>query len=140
MVIEYERRGPNDPYWAKVKKIVTKRDGNCKFLQCLSAKEYYSLVPGHPTIKDCAHIFSAGTHPDKIYWTDNVVLLSRYIHRRMDDFQNPLTGDSLSSKNEHYYWWYRIKESAVIEYDESIDYELLLLNNIKETTDTNVTL
>lgn len=132
MKVEFERRGVNDPYWILLKKIVTKRDKTCKFLKCLSAKEYYSLKNGSPTTIDHAHIFSAGAHPDKIYWPDNVVLLSRFIHRRMDDFQSPLTGDTIT-KNEHFYWWYRIKESIVEEYDESIDYELKLLQLMHES-------
>ena len=134
---DFERRGPNDPYWAETKRIVTKRDKTCKFLKCLSMQEYYSLVRGSPNQIDHAHIFSASSHPDKIYWTDNVVLLTRFVHRRMDDYKNPLNGENIS-ENEHYYWWYRIKQSIVEEYDENIDYEELLLRVIKE--DTNVTL
>jgi hypothetical protein len=70
---------------------------------------------------DHAHVFEVGSHPEHYIKTNNVYLLCRGAHRRMDDFQNPLTGKPID-KNEHFYWWWRIMNSSTEPYEEDIDY------------------
>ena len=119
----HNRRGKNDIYWENCKQQVDKRDKRtCQFIRCLLAKEAYSLKTGSPAILDRAHIFAASSHPNLIYNVNNVITLSRYIHRRMDDYQDPLTGDPIDV-NTHYYWWLRIKTHKFVEYDADTDYE-----------------
>lgn len=125
--VEYGRRSSQDPEWQKTKAEVDKRDhGRCSFSACLSMKEAYKLQKGSEMHIDHAHVFSASNRPDLIYNPDNVVCLTRYIHRRMDNFKNPLTDEDIDL-NEHYYWWTRILQKKYYEYDASVDYEELLL-------------
>lgn len=120
------RRSSLDPEWQECKEAVRKRDkGRCQFQFCISIKESFELKTGTQKKLDPAHILSAGSNPELIYNPDNVVTLQRYIHRRMDNYENPLTGESISV-NEHYYWWWRIKNHKIAEYDESITYKDLL--------------
>lgn len=120
------RRSSVDPEWQKCKEIVRKRDkGRCQFQYCISIKESFELKAGTQKELDPAHILSAGSNPELIYNPDNVITLQRYIHRRMDNYENPLNGKSVSV-NEHYYWWWRIKNHKIAEYDENITYKDLL--------------
>lgn len=124
------RRSSDDPQWIETKKIIDKRDKRCcQFERCLSAKEFYQLQKGSPTTLDRAHIFGAAAHLELIYNPKNIITLRRFIHRRMDDYQNPLNGETIDIK-EHFYWWYRIKNHKVADYDPEIDYELLLQQEI----------
>jgi len=124
------RRDSKDPEWIKCKSAVDKRDKRqCQFERCLSAKEYHQLRRGSPSSLDRAHILSAASRPDKIYNPNNVITLKRYIHRRMDDWQCPLTGEPADA-NTHFWWWKRIKTHSMEAYDPYIDYELELLGII----------
>lgn len=130
MKVEYGRRSSNDPEWQKCKEIVRSRDkGRCQFYKCLSAVEAYSIKAGTQHEIDPAHIFPASHEPELIYNPDNVISLERWVHRRMDDYKNPLNGDNIDL-NEHYYWWYRIFMRKYFAYDESIDYKDILYKKI----------
>jgi len=131
MMANGHRRSADDPKWLATKSIVDKRDKrSCQFARCLSAKEAHQLISGIPTTLDRAHIFSAANYPDMIYNAKNVITLRRFIHRRLDDYQCPLTGQTTSIQ-EHYWWWYRIVTHQMIKYDETIDYEELLLSAVR---------
>lgn len=120
------RRDGDDAEWKKCKeqvdRLCRKRD---VFQFCISAKESYLLKPGNEKQLDHAHIYSASAYPDQIYNPKNVVLLSRYIHRRMDDYKNPLTGEPVDL-NEHYYWWWRIAARKIADYNPDENYDILL--------------
>jgi len=125
------RRSSDDPCWIETKKLVDKRDKKaCQFDKCLTAKEFHQLKTGSPITLDRAHILSAANFPDQIYNVKNVITLRRFIHRRMDDYQCPLSGSPIKL-NLHYYWWWRILNRAVEKYSESTDYEELLLKNLR---------
>jgi hypothetical protein len=100
-------------------------------MRCLSAKEANQLREGTPRTIDRAHIFSAASYPKLIYNVNNIVSLHRYIHQRMDEYRNPLTGEQISDMNFHFYWWWRIKNAKVEDYTSDLDYEDLLRNEIK---------
>ena len=125
------RRSSDDPKWVETKKIVDKRDKRqCQFERCLTAKESYQLEKGSPVTLDRAHILSAANYPDQIYNPKNVITLKRFIHRRMDDYQCPLTGSPVN-KNLHFFWWYRILKKSTELYNDNTDYELELLVAIR---------
>jgi hypothetical protein len=127
----YARRSSADPKWKHVKELVDKRDHHqCRFMRCLSVKESFQLIKGQEHTIDRAHIFAASASPTLIYNVNNVVTLTRFIHRRMDEYKSPLTGDAIDI-NEHYYWWHRIKNSLIEDFDPETDYELLLKQQIK---------
>jgi hypothetical protein len=112
------------------KAAVDSRDHRqCRLLKCLSVKESHQLKAGTEKAIDRAHIFAASAFPDQIYNAANVVTLSRWAHRRMDNYQNPITGEPLEL-SEHYYWWWRILNHLIADYDENIDYEQLLRDRL----------
>lgn len=128
------RRSSEDPKWTECKSIVRQRDkSRCQFQFCISIQESYSLVVGSQTALDPAHVIPASVDPSIIYEPKNVVTLQRFVHRRMDNFQNPLTGEDLNSSNEHWYWWWRITQHKVISYDADVDYKQLIYNYIYGT-------
>ena len=120
-----------DPKWDKVCKLVDIRDGRrCQFDKCLSIKESHQLIISEPKRVDRCHILSRSLYPELIYNINNIITLSRYIHRRMDNFENPLNGSNLDDKL-HFYWWYRILFHRIEKFNEDVDYKELLLNKIK---------
>jgi hypothetical protein len=125
------RRSSDDPKWVECKKLVDKRDKrNCQFDRCISAKEFHQLDKKGPVTLDRAHILSASANPEQIYNIKNIITLRRFIHTRMDDYQCPLIGESIEL-NKHWYWWWRIYNKLICDYDENIDYEMLLKSVIK---------
>lgn len=124
------RRTAEDAQWTAAKKEVAARDGKrCRLEKCLSCVEAAQLIQGVCSILDPAHVIPVSEDPTQVYNTRNIVSLRRFIHRRMDAFQNPLTGQPIS-KNEHYYWWWRILEARIAEYDPATDYKALVLSFI----------
>jgi len=124
------RRSSDDEKWVETRKLIDKRDKRmCQFEDCLSAKEFYSLKTGSPLNLDRAHILAASAYPDQIYNLKNIITLRRFIHRRMDDYQSPLTGDPIDI-NTHFYWWWRILNKSTEKYNKETDYELLLKEKI----------
>jgi hypothetical protein len=120
-----------DLIWEKVKKEVDLRDKRqCQLARCLSISESHQLKIDGPKIIDRCHIYSRSSYPELIYNKNNIVTLSRYIHRRMDDFKDPIYGNNISIE-EHFYWWWRIKNHKIEKFNEEINYEELLLEGIK---------
>lgn len=132
MKVPYGRRSKEDPKWQEVKKIVYDRDkDSCQFMKCLSMKEFFMLKQGVQKNIDPAHIFSASSEPTQIYNPKNIICLTRFIHRRMDDYQSPLDGSDIDL-NTHYYWWWRIYNKKIASYDKDVDYKKLLKEEIFE--------
>lgn len=130
MKVAYGRRSKDDQKWKEVKDFVYKRDkSSCQFLKCLSMKEFYQLKKGVESKIDPAHIFSAASEPSQIYNPKNIICLTRFIHRRMDNYQSPLTGEDIDL-NEHYYWWWRIYKHSIESYDKNKDYKKQLKDEI----------
>jgi hypothetical protein len=129
--VAYSRRSSSDPEWKKVKAAVDARDKRqCRLMMCVSISEMKQLKIENEKTLDRAHIFSASSRPDLIYNPLNIVTLTRFVHRRMDNFCSPITGENISLK-EHYYWWWRIFSKSIEKYNNDIDYEELLLSKIK---------
>jgi hypothetical protein len=119
-----------DPLWEETKKAVDKKYGRkCIFERCLSISEAHQLKKEPPYTVDRCHIFSRSTYPEFKYNPNNIVPLSRFIHRRMDDIKNPLNGDPIEL-NQHFYWWNRIRNHSIEKYDPEIDYKEKLIYNI----------
>lgn len=122
----------NEEQWQKTKNIVDKRDKrSCQFLKCLTLTEASLLKRGQELSKDRCHIFSRSSRPDLKYNPDNIITLCRFIHRRMDNYQDPITGQTNMDINYHFYWWWRIKNKKREKYNSSIDYEELLLSQMR---------
>ena len=112
--------------WEEVKKIVDQRDKrSCQFIKCLFIPEFHQLKKEYPSQIDRCHIFASGSHPEQTYNPKNIITLNRTYHKRMDEYRNPVTGDSCDLK-EHWYWWWRIYKKQPYKYNENTDYEYLL--------------
>jgi hypothetical protein len=129
--VNYGRRSALDPEWKRVKAEIDRRDKRqCRLLLCLSITEAKQLKYGSEKTLDRAHIFAASSRPDLIYNTNNIVTLTRFIHRRMDNYQSPVSGENISLQ-EHYYWWWRILTKSIEKYNDTLDYEQLIISKIK---------
>jgi hypothetical protein len=48
----------------------------------------------------------------------------------MDNFQDLVTAEPIEV-NKHFYWWWRIIQNKVFDYDEHVDYENLVRSLIQ---------
>lgn len=100
-----------DEKWFDVVQKVKKRDGVCQLWCKLSEEEKNQVLnlTGNFLLDklDPAHVFGKGSYPHMKYDTDNIVLLSRLFHSRLDHFYNPVTGKAIS-REEQINWWKRI--------------------------------
>jgi hypothetical protein len=70
---------------------------------------------------DHCHILGKGTNPQLKYDVDNIVLLYRLFHSRLDMYKNPITGDNIDNDTLDYFWelivgkerYNRLKNKAV---------------------------
>lgn len=101
-----------DEKWKEVVKQVKERDNNeCQLWSILSKYEKESILSttGYFLLDkvDPAHIFGKGAYPHMKYDPDNIILLSRLLHSRIDHYTDPIT-DKTITKKEHIDWWIRI--------------------------------
>lgn len=113
------KRDSNDLQWKKVKEKVKDRDKNtCRLLRILSISETFMLKRNAGSFldkTDPAHYRSVSERPDLIYEPNNIVLLNRYSHSNLDDFKDPITGQSISAEDVER-WWRRILSGNKSQY------------------------
>lgn len=120
-----------DLEWAECRKRVDKKWGKrCIFEQCISITESKQIILGNPTRIDRCHILSRSQYPELKYNENNIVPLQRFIHKRMDEYRDPISNEYIDL-NKHYYWWYRIHEKKIIKYDQETDYEIMVRKSIE---------
>lgn len=111
-----ERQAETDEEWERVREEVWERDrGMCRLSHILTVQEYEALArsPGWASYTvydggvDPAHVLPRSTHPHLKYDPDNIVLLSRLFHTRLDQSKDPVTGKHIS-KAVRRKWWERI--------------------------------
>jgi hypothetical protein len=122
--VEINRRSSNDPKWNQLRERLRRRDTSCRLSQCLTIAEASQIKIGREHC-DCAHMFSASSFPELIYNDRNVYRICRSMHRRLDEFKDPVTGDFID-ENHHWWWWYRIVHKSTEKYNNEIDYEMKL--------------
>jgi len=97
-----------DEKWEEVKRQVQERDKNCLLFKKLPKKYkgfIYSEGNGFLLKEvDPAHIFPKSVYPHLKYDVDNVILLSRLFHSRLDEYRDPIFGEQIG-KAEHEKWW-----------------------------------
>jgi len=112
---QVEKNKPvTDEKWEEVKSFVLERDKECLLFNILSVEEKKYLLKEQKDFTwlnkknvDCAHILSRSQYPKYIYVCDNIFLLGRLFHSRLDTYKNPLTGENISSE-ERDKWFERI--------------------------------
>lgn len=105
------REGSDNPEWIKCKKEVDKRDRNtCRCCRLFTPGEMLAFRksrPGPQYPLQHAHRHPVSVHPDEAHDPNNVCLLCRTCHSRIDGFLDPITGNPISEE-EHERWWDRI--------------------------------
>ena len=91
----------------ELRDAVVKRDVCCRLNSVLTREELYQYGSSSNGCFDVAHVFGKSAFPHMRYLEDNVVLLSREFHSRLDAGKNPITGKTIS-REEHEHWWIRI--------------------------------
>lgn len=83
------------------------RDKHCQLLYKLSVlaqKEIRQQIFGDLNHLDMAHVFNKSSYPHLRYDIDNVVMIKRIFHNRLDTQCDPVTGKRIS-KEELEKWW-----------------------------------
>lgn len=101
-----------DKKWKAVVEEVTIRDKKCQLKDNLTKQEKDIIYSDSNSsylldIVDPAHVFGKGAYPHMKYDVDNVILLSRLFHSRIDHYTDPITG-SIIDKEQHTNWWIRL--------------------------------
>lgn len=100
-----------DEEWARLKGFVERRDKNeCQLYKVLSTEEkdiIFNDLRGPMMRLDGAHILSRARRPDLKYDNNNVILLSRLFHSRLDSFHDPVTSKPITEE-QRVGWWKRI--------------------------------
>lgn len=129
------RRDKNDEKWQAVKKVVKKRDKNiCQICKCLTRveaeKSNKDALPITLNVIDPAHIYPVSLYPEIMYEANNIMCLCRHHHSLIDNYKDPVDGNSID-ENQVFYWWWRAKNTITDKYDESLDYKELLKKEYK---------
>jgi len=107
--VEKQFENQVDEEWEKVKKIVFERDNNeCQLLKKLNKEQlsifYSKAIPNLVKVIDPAHYKSRGSFLDLKYEPDNVVVINRISHSRLDIGKSPIDGKTIT-KEEWHQWW-----------------------------------
>jgi len=108
------RRDSKDKRWKDLKLRVTTRDSGDRLLKILTIEEAILFKESSEVITnilDVAHIFPVSTHSKIMYEDCNCLLLNRLSHTRLDNMQNPVTGNPIN-KEIQFNWWKRIAGSS----------------------------
>jgi len=104
------KKGTHDDIeWKKVSDFVWLRDkSQCRLFTKLTKEEstyvLYSCPYNLVNRLDLAHVIPRSESKNLYYNPDNIVLLSRVFHSRLDTFHDPITGHAISVE-EHTNWW-----------------------------------
>jgi hypothetical protein len=100
-----------DEEWQKVREQIFQRDGSCRIWAILSEADRNYILErwrdqyvSECKILDCCHIISRAHSRELIYELGNIVLCSRFFHRRLDGYRHPVTNETIS-KEERILWF-----------------------------------
>ena len=94
-----------DEKWSNVRREAYHRDGNrCQLLPYAPDIRLYGNILGP---LDPCHIFRRSTYPHMKYDLENIVILHRLFHSRLDQYKDPFTGRPITF-DETYIWWKKI--------------------------------
>ena len=98
-----------DERWEEVRQKVIERDeGLCRLTKVITFQElaYLKIDPkGYPL--DVCHIVPRSKCKTLYYEIDNLLLISRLFHKRLDSYQHPITGEPID-KDKRDCWWIRM--------------------------------
>ena len=102
----------DDSMWKEVSSVVWKRDNSqCQLMKQLTLEEKNYIISTCPisiiNTLDLAHIISRTNSKNLYYNPDNIILLSRVFHSRLDSYHDPITGKQITL-DENIAWWKKI--------------------------------
>jgi len=114
-----------DYKWEELKSIIKIRDNNECIVYRILNKEEKRIVEKQEGFWlqkyiDGAHIVARSIAPHHIYNPDNVVLVGRFFHKRLDDGLDLITGKFIGFDGVAQ-WWTRIMRDNKY-WDDTIDY------------------
>jgi hypothetical protein len=103
-----KKQSKEDNRWKELVQKVRRRDKTCLLWKKLPKEIQRELLNDNGSFLlsyvDPAHVFPRSTNPHMKYCEDNVVLLSRLFHSRLDEYKDPLTSEPLDQES-HTWWW-----------------------------------
>lgn len=103
-----QKQTKEDNKWRDLVKKIRYRDKTCLLWKKLPKEIQRDVLQDNGNFLlnyvDPAHVFPRSGYPHMKYDPDNVVLLSRLFHSRLDEYKDPLTGEHLD-KESHEWWW-----------------------------------
>ena len=90
----------------EIREEVLRRDMGCRLFEVLTWQEKIEVAKANidTTGTDVAHIFNKSTYPHMRYDINNVVLLCRTFHNRLDTYKHPITGKSICKADTERFW------------------------------------
>jgi hypothetical protein len=115
---EYEKQFIEVDYeWEAIKEVIKLRDMSCLVLKCLTTQELLQVEKqdgfwlSQKFVGDGAHIVARRMSPSNVYNVNNVALISRFFHSRLDNGLDLVTGEFIGFEGSKR-WWERIMRSA----------------------------
>ena len=112
---EYKKQFEDKDYrWEDLKEILKLRDMSCLVMKILTTQEL-NIVEKQDGFwlstkyLDGAHIVARSTSPSNVYNKQNVVLLGRFFHSRIDNGLDLITGEYIGFEGSKR-WWARIMQ------------------------------
>jgi hypothetical protein len=94
-----------DLEWDRVRELVIRRDKTCRLWNCLTKEERIYVLSNFADdfnflskILDPAHIVPRSQDKTKKYDPENILLISRFFHGRLDTYKNPVTNKRMTSE------------------------------------------
>lgn len=98
------------------------RDKECQLCNKISVRDKAKIDSICDSINvhglDMAHVFERGSYPKMALNLDNVVMLKRPIHNRLDTNCNPITGERISLEETISWWEYIIGKERYLRLKE----------------------
>jgi hypothetical protein len=122
---EYKKQFEDKDYrWEDLKEEIKLRDSSCLFTKIATMDELRILESREDwwisKFIDGAHVVSRAEAPSQIYNVNNVILLNRYIHSKLDQFINPITLEFMGLEGKAL-WFTRIMQENNL-WDSNYDY------------------
>lgn len=104
----YIRKESKKEVTSSIRELAIKRDNNeCQLYKLANAEER-KLIDSQLFLEvkhlDMAHVFNKSSYPELKYDLENVTMIYRLFHNRLDTQCNPITGKQIDS-NELRRWW-----------------------------------
>lgn len=114
-----------DYEWEQLKEEIKLRDNSCLLTKILTNEELkiVELQEGYwlnQKFVDGAHIIPRAVAPKNIYNRNNVILLGRFFHSRIDNHLDPVTGEFIGIEGTAKWWERILKQNGL--WNESVDY------------------